>query len=230
MKILIPILLLLCSIACNTKKASPVKTSPVAVNTTAVTINYDSCKKQITLLKQNNQSAWGSLPKEKKEKLFTNAVTQTIIPAWIGTPWGFNGTSEIPQQGSIACGYFVTTILRDAGLPLARIKLAQYGSEQMMHALIQRKYITNCINNSMQQFIKTVTAQGYGIYIIGLDNHTGFIYNDGTAIYFIHSTFVGTRNVQKEIATESRVLQQSKYKVLGKLSGDEQVLEKWMRN
>jgi hypothetical protein len=82
----------------------------------------------------------------------------------------------------------------------------------------------------MQGFINTVTTQGYGIYIVGLDNHTGFIYNDGTDIYFIHSTFVGTRNVQKEKAAESRVLQQSKYKVLGKLSGDEKVLENWMSN
>jgi hypothetical protein len=230
MKILIPVLLLLYCIACNTKGAKPISGRTAPVKNAAATINYDSCKKQISLLKQHNQAAWSSLPKQKKEQLFTHAVTQTIIPAWIGTPWDFNGTSETPGQGSIACGYFVTTILRDAGLPLTRVRLAQCASEQMMQALIQAKYITHFSNSSMQGFINTVTAQGYGIYIVGLDNHTGFIYNDGTDIYFIHSTFVGTRNVQKEKAAESKVLQQSKYKVLGKLSGDEKVLEKWMSN
>jgi len=63
---------------------------------------------------------------------------------------------------------------------------------------------------------------------VGLDNHTGFIYNDGNEVYFIHSTFIGTRNVQKEIAATSRILEKSKYKVLGKISADEKVLNRWI--
>ena len=66
------------------------------------------------------------------------------------------------------------------------------------------------------------------MYIVGLDNHTGFIYNDGKDVYFIHSTFIGTRNVQKDIAATNPILKQSKYKVLGKISGDERVLERWV--
>jgi hypothetical protein len=81
----------------------------------------------------------------------------------------------------------------------------------------------------LEDFVAAVQQQGYGLYLVGLDNHTGFICNDGSEIYFIHSTFVGTRNVQKEKAAASWVLRQSKYKVLGKLSADEKVLERWMR-
>ncbi|MEO6254124.1 MAG: hypothetical protein ABIO79_12500 [Ferruginibacter sp.] len=47
-------------------------------------------------------------------------------------------------------------------------------------------------------------------------------------IYFIHSTFVGTRNVQKEKAALSWILDKSKYKVLAKISADEKVLDRWI--
>jgi hypothetical protein len=98
----------------------------------------------------------------------------------------------------------------------------------MITTLIQPKYIQRFSHTAMGNFITAVQQQGYGLYIVGLDNHTGFIYNDGREIYFIHSTFVGTRNVQQEKAAASWVLQQSKYKVLGKISADEKVLERWM--
>lgn len=191
-------------------------------------INYDSCKKLILISKQNQKAGWMNLSKAEKEKIFTTAVAETIIPAWIGTSWDFNGTSEKPQEGSIACGYFVTTILRDAGLNLSRIKLAQCASEQMITSLVQSKYIHRFSNVKMQDFMQSIQEQGYGLYIVGLDNHTGFIYNDGKEIYFIHSTFIGTRNVQKENAATSWILEKSKYKVLGKISGDEKVLGKWI--
>lgn len=191
-------------------------------------INYDSCKAVIRLTKKDQKSRWQNISKQQKEKNFTSAVTETIIPAWIGTPWDFNGTSEKPKQGNIACGYFVTTILRDAGLSLARIKLAQCASEQMITSLVQSKYIHRFSNVKIEDFIQSIKDQGYGLYIVGLDNHTGFIYNDGKEICFIHSSFIAPRKVQKENAGASWILQKSKYKVLGKISADEKVLERWV--
>lgn len=191
-------------------------------------INYDSCKAVNQHNKQKQKPQWDRLSKAAKEKIFTAAVTETIAPAWYGTAWNFYGTSETPQQGSIACGYFVTTVLRDAGLPVARVKLAQCASEQMIASLIQSKYISRFSNITMENFIRSVQNQGYGLYVIGLDNHTGFIYNDGREIYFIHSSYIGSKVVQKEQAASNPILKQSKYKVLGKISGDEKVLERWI--
>jgi hypothetical protein len=216
-------------ISCNTREK---RVDPVAANITpavATNLNYDSCKKDIALVKQKNKAGWSKLSKQQKEKIFTNAAVTTIIPNWIGTPWDFNGTSQTPQKGTIACGYFVTTVLRDAGVNIARIKLAQCASEQMVTSLIQSKYIRRFSNVAMDDFIQSIQQQGYGLYIVGLDNHVGFIYNDSKDIYFIHSNFAGARNVQKEKAAASWVLRQSKYKVLGKISADEKMLEKWMR-
>lgn len=214
--------------ACH-QKNKQVNAAQLAVTTTVSSpINYDSCKKQILVIKQKNKTSWVALSKEGREKIFTRAVAETIIPNWIGTKWDYNGISEKPQQGNIACGYFVTTVLRDAGLNLDRIKLAQCASEQMITTLIQPKYIRRFSNVDIAVFIQAIQQQGYGLYVVGLDNHTGFIYNDNKQVYFIHSTFVGTRNVQKENAAASWVLKQSKYKVLGKLSADEKMLDRWI--
>jgi hypothetical protein len=64
---------------------------------------------------------------EAREVLF-NAIRDDLLPQWSGTPWDFNGTTEIPGEGKIACGYFVTTILRDAGFKVQRAKMVNFGS------------------------------------------------------------------------------------------------------
>lgn len=217
---------LLCSCSQQEKKSAAY--SQVSIKEKNAAIDYDSCKKVILTTKQNQKPGWANISKREKEKIFTSSVTETIVPAWIGTAWDFNGISEKPQQGSIACGYFVTTILRDAGLSLARVKLAQCASEQMITSLVQSKYIQRFSNVEMKDFISTVKSQRYGLYIVGLDNHTGFIYNDGREVYFIHASYTGPRRVLKEIALTSLILEKSKYKVLGKISEDENVLGRWI--
>ncbi len=228
MKFIVLFSALIASFNCTPKENKKITQQETLHLLTSIPINYDSCKKAILITKQKQRSVWASISKTEKEKVFVSAVAETIVPNWIGTAWDFNGTSEKPGEGSIACGYFVTTILRDAGLSLARIKLAQCASEQMITTLVQPKYIHRFSNIAMKEFIESISGQGFGLYIVGLDNHTGFIYNDGQEIYFIHSTFVGTRNVQKENAATSWILEQSKYKVLGKISADEKVLERWI--
>jgi hypothetical protein len=229
MKYLIPILMLILVTGCQHKKTALAKPVAAITKPAAVApINYDSCKRQVSLIKQKNRSRWQQLPVSEKEKIVTAAIAETIIPGWIGTKWDFNGTTQTPQKGTIACGYFVTTVLQDAGFTLARSRLAQCASEQMILTLVQPKYVQRFSNISIESFITAISAKQYGLYIVGLDNHTGFIYNDGKEIYFIHSTFVGTRNVQKERAAGSWVLKQSKYKVLAKLSADEKLLNRWI--
>jgi hypothetical protein len=138
-----------------------------------VLLNYDSCKTAILLNKKKWRPIWHSFYHAAREKIFTSAVIETIVPSWIGTAWDFNGTSEKPKQGSIACGYFVTTVLRDAGLPIARTRLAQCASEQMITSLVQSKYISHYRNVLLEDFIQAIQKQGNGLFIVGLDKHTG---------------------------------------------------------
>lgn len=203
----------------------------VVANTQAIkTINYDSCKIAIHSIKQKQKVHWQKISTAQQEKIFVNAVIQTIIPAWIGTPWDFNGVTQTPQQGKIACGYFVTTVLRDAGVELQRIKLAQAASQKIITTLALKKDIKLCCNKSIENFVQLIKSTGYGLYVVGLDNHTGFIYNDGKEVYFIHSSVMGTRNVQKEIAAYSKVLTMSKYKIVGKISANNSLLNRWINS
>lgn len=166
------------------------------------------------------------LPFAQQSALWTDYVALQLAPAWYGTPWDFNGTSEIPQEGSIACGYFVTTILRDAGYPIQRVKLAQCASEQMIRQLTSQRAYFNQV--SFEAFIQAMLSKGKSLSVIGLDNHTGFIYVDGKKVWFIHSSFVGTGRVCSEDASQCGILKGSAYKVVGFISQDAQFIQRWM--
>lgn len=164
---------------------------------------------------------------QKLHSLFIKQLTH-IYPYWYGTRWNFNGTTEVPGQGSIACGYFVTTVLQQAGLKINRSALAQLGSEQMILSICNKENIYRFTNYSMWPFINTIKSNGVGIYLIGLDNHTGFIWNDGSEIYFVHASGRFPYCVKKEKAIESITLWKSKYKVIADISSDTTVLNKWL--
>jgi hypothetical protein len=164
------------------------------------------------------------------QKTFIAIVCDSIIPYWMGTKWDFNGFTEKPQQGTIACGYFVTTVLRDAGVKLNRIALAQCASEEMIQKLVNKKYIHRYSNISQSDFINRLRETGKGLYIIGLDNHTGFIHYADDGIWFIHSSYVSPGTVAKHDAINNSILSFSKYRVTGKISDDELLLKSWYRN
>src|ERR1700741_5295000 len=106
----------------------PPSKEPVMVNKSIsknFTCNY-SKKKQRSKQLYKESKADPTFSNNKRLVLF---LRDSLLPCWYGTPWGFYGTTEEPGQGTIACGYFVTTVLRDAGCSLQRIKLAQYPSE-----------------------------------------------------------------------------------------------------
>ena len=153
-------------------------------------------------------------------------VNSNLFPYWYGTQWDYNGVTQTPNEGYIACGYFVTTILRDMQVNINRVKMAQCASEQMINSLTNKK--ANYSRLPFHSFIEKVKQNGKGLSIIGLDNHTGFLYHDGEELYFIHSSYVGTGRVIKEIAQDNSILQNSSYKVVGYISQDAQFIKKWL--
>ncbi len=163
-------------------------------------------------------------------KVFTNQLTNKIFPYWYGTHWDFNGTTQTPNEGSIACGYFVTTTLRDLGVDINRVKLAQCASEEMIKKLVTEDNIYRFSNKSIEEFEQTLKEKGNGIYVVGLDNHTGFLYLSEEGNYFIHSSGARPFKVVKEKFMESSLLMKSKYRVAGKLSGDKKLLSNWTKS
>lgn len=188
----------------------------------SIQARYEKAKlNRISLRKKMKQ-----LPFAQQSALWTDYVALQLAPVWYGTLWDFNGTSEIPQEGAIACGYFVTTILRDAGYPIQRVKLAQCSSEQMIRQLTTQRAYFNQV--SFEEFIRAMLSKGKSLSIIGLDNHTGFLYGDGKKLWFIHSSFVGTGRVCSEDASQCGILKGSAYKVVGFISQDTQFIKRWM--
>lgn len=160
--------------------------------------------------------------------VLNRSIYAEIFPSWYGTPWDFNGTTEVPQQGKIACGYFVSTVLRDAGWRVQRARLAQQASENIILSLTTEPYIKRFRRVAIGDFVAAVKQWGAGIYVVGLDIHTGFIVNTGGEVYFIHSSYVEPYTVVREKASESKILAASNYRVLGKVTADELFIEKWL--
>jgi hypothetical protein len=180
---------------------------------------YDSLKKSVAKIKQ--------LPKEKDA--LVNFIYKKMFPFWYDTEWDFNGTTQVPRQGKIACGYFVTTILRDAGVQLERVKLACAASEQMIKTLTTEDHIRRYSNYKIDKFCTDVKKHGKGLFVVGLDSHTGFLLNTGDSLFFIHANGYSwaDHKVIKEVALKSPVLESSAYKVVGYLTDDADFLKKW---
>ena len=160
--------------------------------------------------------------------LVSRSIYTQIFPYWYGTVWDFNGTTEVPQQGKIACGYFVSTVLRDAGWRVQRVRLAQQASENIILSLTTDAYVKRFRRVAIGDFVNAVKEWGAGIYVVGLDIHTGFIVNTGDEVYFIHSSYVEPYTVVREKATESKILTASNYRVLGKITADDLFIKKWL--
>jgi len=143
---------------------------------------------------------------------------ETLYPYWLGTRWNFNGTTEVPGEGSIACGYFVTTMVRDMHFNIPRVKLAQCASEEMITNLVEAPKIRRYNGSQNELMLAYIQKKGRNLYIVGLDTHTGFILNDGSKTWFIHSSGAFPFCVIKEKAESASVLLSSQYKVLGSLS------------
>jgi hypothetical protein len=158
----------------------------------------------------------------------TRSIYTEIFPSWYGTAWDFYGTTEVPQQGKIACGYFVSTVLRDAGWRVQRARLAQQASENIILSLTTDPYVKRFRRVAISDFVTAVKKWGAGIYVVGLDIHTGFIVNTGGEVYFIHSSYVEPYTVVRERASESKILAASNYRVLGKVTADDVFIEKWL--
>lgn len=155
------------------------------------------------------------------------ALTDSIFPAWYNTKWDFNGTSNIPGEGEIACGYFVSTTLKHAGFHVNRYKLAQQASSIIVSQVCGSTYMKKVV--TLERVKKYMQALPEGLYIVGLDYHVGFIQIKDHKAYFIHSDYINNK-VTRELALESLAFQSSNVFVLGQVSNNAPLLKKWLSN
>lgn len=175
--------------------------------------------------KQTDSLQRDSLLNVAHQYVFTTLVND-IFPSWYGTPWAFHGHTKTPKQGSIACGYFVTTTLQDVGFKLPRIKWAQMESERIIRKLTTD--VKRFHNAPITDVVKYINNKGDGLYIVGLDQHVGFIVKQGNTLKFIHSNYYKPKEgVMAEPLVGWNPLNYSKYRVVGKIF-DTDMIERWV--
>ncbi len=156
------------------------------------------------------------------------ALQRRLMPHWCGTTWAYHGTTQVPRRGRIACGYFVSTLLRDAGLRVRRVAMARRPSEAIIKSLVSERYIRRFSDVPIARFVDRLHALGSGLYIVGLDNHVGFLLVQGNRSTFVHSTYLKPTCVTAEDAVSSPALAASRYRVVGNISADPELIRKWL--
>jgi len=106
--------------------------------------------------------------------------------------------------------------------------MAQQASELIIKSLVSEKFIKRFSYTPISKFVNSLQEMGAGLYIVGLDIHVGFIYVNEQNVYFIHSSYYDPRCVVKENALKSEILAMSEYRVVGKISDDPELIEKWL--
>lgn len=176
---------------------------------------------------QANDTIRQQIIKQTRKYLLT-MIRDSLIPYWYGTPWDFYGTTRIPRQGKIACGYFVTTILNDVGFRVP-IKWAQLASEEMILKFSPYK-VKRFKNQPLADVENYLLKQGEGLYLTGLDCHVGFLYVQNNSVSFIHSNYYfPDTGVMSESITTNNPFRYSKYRVISKLFSDPMV-DNWIRS
>lgn len=164
---------------------------------------------------------------EKARTALLAAFDGSLFPAWEGTPWDFYGTSETPREGKIACGYYVSTLLRDAGFKLERVKLAQQASERIVKTFSADADIQRFRGASQADVVKAVRDRhGPGLYIVGLDYHVGLLRLTADGARFCHSAVLAPAYATCEKAEGSAGMASS-YHVVGPALSDARVSD-WL--
>jgi len=189
----------------------------------------NSVKKEISCFKSeyesfsNKDSVLLALGKYIEYQLVVNAFSY-----WEGTPWDFNGYTNVPKEGTIACGYFVSTTLRHVGFNLNRYKMAQQASMLEVKTLdSDYRYIDSGYGDFCSYAQDSLEN---GLYILGLSFHVGYLHKTDSTLNFIHSNYIEDKGVSKEKALGNEALIYSDVFALGRITNNKELLRKYIEN
>lgn len=153
-------------------------------------------------------------------------ITHDFFDKWYGTEWDFNGTTRTPRKGKIACGYFITTVLLDAGFKIPRVKWAQQASEYYITRMTSDvKRFSNKTPEYMKGYFQD---QPDGLFVAGLDNHVGFVCKSGNKVTFTHASYYDPEvGVKTEELDGDNPFAKSAYRVVGRILNKE-MIRKWI--
>lgn len=166
---------------------------------------------------------------EKDARVILEMMLPEMMRCWVGTPYDFNGTAEKPGKERIACGYYVSTVIRDAGFRVDRYKLAQQPSENIMRTFLPGDACNLKVGDDYSKYADWVEGLEPGVYLIGLDTHVGFIVVSPDGMHFFHSSGARAVGVVEESRDDSWALRKSNWRMLGGLTADAGVMRTWLK-
>ena len=180
----------------------------------------------------NESLKQGSISFEEVKTKFTNLLVDKIIPYWYGTPWSFEGHTAVPNQGNIACGYFISTTLRDMGLKINRYKLAQkspFDEAKTISCGIDIQSIAHEKTEKAFEEIDRLTQEG--LYFIGFDKgHVGYLLKRKGQLFLIHSNYFSPGLVCMEPFEKSRAFKSFSKFYLVDISNNDILIKHWLDN
>lgn len=197
--------------------------------------NYSGMKNQLALrktywagrLKASNDSASKAQVLDSAGMELEDYLIRGLFPFWYGTAWDFNGISNVPGEGQIACGYFVSTTLKHAGFNLNRYRVAQQSAKRACEIFAQTEKVWRIAPTDVEDFKTKTKALPDGLYCVGLDYHVGFLLIRNRQYFFIHSSYFGTDGVSFEKAEESMAFYSQVY-YLSAISTNRSLIETWL--
>ncbi|NNB85014.1 hypothetical protein HI292_05525 [Corallococcus exiguus] len=118
-------------------------------------------------------------------------------------------------------------MLRDAGFRIERVRMAQQPAEHIVKTLAPALTTWRFRDRPVSEVIDRLRSAGAGLYVVGLDYHVGFLWNDSAKIWMCHSSYLGEAKVVCEDALTSPAMV-SRYHVVGKLLEDG-MMDAWMK-
>lgn len=200
----------------------------------SITASYTHTKMSAGQLRMRlrNEFRKGSVSLKTVKTAFTDQLVDKIIPHWYGTPWSWGGHTTVPKQGKIACGYFVSTTLRDMGLNLNRYKLAQKSpidEAKMISCGAPIDKVKQDTPEEAHEEIDRLTKEG--LYFIGFDEgHVGYLLKREGELFLIHSNYLSPVSVCMETLKESRVFKKFDTFYLVPISHNETLLQRWLND
>lgn len=161
-------------------------------------------------------------------KSMETSLINEVFPFWYGTPWTFEGHTNVPNQGTVACGYFVSTTLKHIGVNVNRYHLAQQNPENEAKTVACGAAVYFFQDVSVPQLHDTLLRTFEdGLYFIGLDNHVGYMLKRMDEVFFIHSNYVGSGGVTVERILWSTAFPSTTYWI-APISNNHSLVEKWV--
>lgn len=177
------------------------------------------------LLQGMNQ---GNISLDSVGNYFTRIMRDSIFHYWYGTTWEFNGHTNTPREGEVACGYFISTPLKHIGVNVNRYKLAQQAATPIIKSISPGGNIFYSGDiNELESYLNEQADDG--LYVIGLSFHVGYILRENGENFMVHSDYIDPVAVCKKSFASCEALHDSEVYVLGELSTNPTFLKMWLR-